>query len=161
MPDYELAEVNVARPRHPQDDPRMAGFREAIVRIDLLAAQSPGYRWHLPATVAHVNPGDYGGLENLVLNLSVWADFLSLEAFTYRGAHRSYLSERERWFDPVPGPTVALWWVEAGDRPSAEEGSRRLAYLRRWGPTPRAFPVLTRFAPDGTAEGPRRGPRRR
>ncbi|BDZ44897.1 hypothetical protein GCM10025866_08060 [Naasia aerilata] len=139
----------------------MAGFREAVARIDLLAVQTPGYVWHLPATVAHVNPGDFAGMDNLVLNLSVWTDFASLEAFTYRGAHRRYLTERERWFDPVPGPTFALWWVPAGERPTVEEASRRLAYLRRWGPSVRAFPVLTRFAPDGTPDGPRRRTGRR
>ena len=44
---------------------------------------------------------------------------------------------------------MALWWVQAGHRPTIEEAKERLAALDRDGPTPFAFTFREPFEPPG------------
>jgi hypothetical protein len=46
-------------------------------------------------------------------------------------------------------------------RPTAEEALRLLTVLRRYGPSPRAFPLRRRFDPDGRPVQPGRPDRDR
>jgi Domain of unknown function (DUF3291) len=146
----QLAEVNVAKLRHPLNDPRMSGFREAIARVNLLAEDAPGFVWRLAAVGGHLAGDDLLAMPGTIVNVSVWQDYESLHAFTYRGLHGHYLNDRARWFEPVTGTHTALWWVPAGNQPTAEDAVAHLRYLRRWGPSPRAFTVLHRYAADGS-----------
>ena len=150
MEEAQLAEVNVTRLAYPLDDSRMSVFREAIARINLLAESSPGFVWWL--SPAHVGGMDVDGGRVVVVNVSMWEDYESLHAFTYRGLHGRYLTERGRWVEPIPGHTTALWWLPTGEYPTVAEATARLRHLRAWGPTPRAFSVLHRFTPGGTLD---------
>ncbi len=71
---------------------------------------------------------------------------------------RHHLKRRSRWFAATPQPSTALWWVPAGARPSLDEALLRLKFLRRYGPTPRAFSLRRRFDPNGRPVGRRRLP---
>ena len=42
-----LAEINVARLRHPLDDPRVADFVANLDRVNALAERSDGFLWRL------------------------------------------------------------------------------------------------------------------
>jgi len=148
-PEYQLAQVNVARMRAPLDDPRMRGFVDGLAVVGGLAEAAPGFVWRLPGAQAHAPVvADEDGVASIV-NVSVWHDYASLHDFTYRTAHAAYLKRRDRWFVPEEGHTVALWWVRAGERPGRDEALRRLRHLRTHGPTPRAFTTRRRFGPDG------------
>ena len=60
------------------------------------------------------------------------------------------LVRRQReWLLPTSGPTTALWWIRDGERPTPGKALARLRHLRTHGPTPRAFSVGRRFAPNG------------
>jgi hypothetical protein len=85
----------------------------------------------------------------MVINLSVWASYEALHAFTYRSAHGAFVKRRAEWFAAAQTPSTALWWVTQGTRPTVDEALRRLAVLRRYGPSPRAFGVRRRYGPDG------------
>lgn len=50
----ELAQVNVAVPRAPLDDPVMAGFANAFDAVARLAEAAPGFVWRLGAGSGHV-----------------------------------------------------------------------------------------------------------
>lgn len=76
----------------------------------------------------------------------------------YRSGHGDYTRRRRRWFEPMAGPTTVLWWVEVGGLPSLDEAAARLDHLRRHGPSPRAFSLLSQFDVDGR---PRLTPRYR
>jgi Domain of unknown function (DUF3291) len=154
--DVQLAEANFARPLHPLTDDRMAAFVEAIARVNMLADEAPGFVWRLASARGHIEGVDLLGLPGTILNLSVWTDYESLHLFTYRGLHGRYLTDRDRWFEPIPGPTTALWWVPAGHQPTPKEAASRLQHLRTWGPTPRAFTVLRRFTATGATIRTRR-----
>ncbi len=162
MTDELLAVVTAAALRHPLDDPRLAGFLDAVDPVNRLAEASPGFVWRHRGPVGHADLLDAFGRPDVLLNLSLWQDYPSLHAFTYRGLHGRYLSARERWFVPLPGITTALWWVPHDERPDPATALGRLLYLRRHGPSAQAFTVLRRWRPDGSPEpaARRRLPRR-
>ena len=148
----ELAQVNVALMRAPLDDPRMHGFVAAFDRVRRVAQDSPGFVWRWsPADGSEVVPSAEG---DQIVNLSVWRDYASLHAFTYRSHHGRVLLHRDRWFLPTPQPSTALWWQPDGSRPDLARALARLQHLRAHGPTPQAFSLRRRFGPDGRLERP-------
>lgn len=150
----QLAQVNLARLRHPPDDPRVGEFTAALAEINALADRSPGFVWRHHSGEGHLDGGELLGDPLVVVNLSVWVDYRHLHEFTYRSHHAHFLRRRARWFAPLPPPTTALWWVPAGQRPTPEQALARLTHLRRHGPSPRVFTLRSRFTPDG-AQVPR------
>lgn len=151
-----LAVVTAAALRYPLGDPRLAGFLGAVDPVNRLAEASPGFVWRHRGPVGHADLIQALGHTDVLLNLSVWEDYPALHAFTYRGLHGRFLTARENWFVPIPGPTTALWWVDRGRLPDPGTATTRLLYLRRHGPSARAFTVLRRWRPDGTREPGRR-----
>ncbi|MCW2632964.1 MAG: hypothetical protein JWR88_1926 [Pseudonocardia sp.] len=143
--------MNIARLRAPPDAAPMREFVAALPRVNRLAEQSPGFVWRLRSEHEHgVSVAtDDGRL--VFVNLSVWTTYEQLHAYVYRSAHGGFTRRRREWFDPTPQPSTALWWVQDGERPSVEEALRRLRRLRTRGPSPRAFSLLRRFHPDGSA----------
>jgi hypothetical protein len=146
---YELAQVNVARMRAPLGAPEMAGFVAAIDPVLRMAQESDGFVWrHADGHGAGVTV-EADGDATMVVNLSVWRSYEALHAFTYRSPHGAFLRRRADWFAGTPAPSTALWWVPSGTRPTVDEALRRLAVLRRYGPSPRAFGLRRRYQPDG------------
>ncbi|MFT4294479.1 MAG: DUF3291 domain-containing protein [Micropruina sp.] len=156
MADPLLAVVTAAVLKYPLGDPRLAGFLDGVDRVNRLAEASPGFVWRHHGVVGHAALIEAFGHPDVLLNLSLWASYPDLHAFTYRGLHGRYLSARERWFVPLPGPTTALWWLDGDVRPDPDAALARLLQLRRHGPSARAFSVLRRWRPDGTPEPPAR-----
>lgn len=134
-------------------DPVMAGFVEMFDPLLRLAEASPGFIWHLRAESGHVvvPPASPDQGAGLLVNVSLWTDYASLHAFTYRSRHGAMVRQRKRWFLPTPQPSTALWWAPAGERPTAEAALTRLNYLRKYGPSPRAFSLLRQFDSSGRA----------
>jgi hypothetical protein len=153
--EHELAQINLARLRHPLDSPITREFVRASPRISMLAESSPGFVWQYRTAEGHPSAAAETGDPRIVLNLSVWRSYEDLHAYVYRTTHFHFVRRRLRWFERIETPATALWWVPAGHRPTAAEGLARLAYLRSNGPTPRAFTVRTRFDPAGRRERPR------
>ena len=151
----QLAQVNVGRLRAPADSPRIAEFTQALELINGLADRAAGFVWrhsdpaaHPGGTVTAVDAAD----PLMIINLSVWTDYPHLHEFTYRTAHMQYLRRRLEWFERLEPPVTALWWVPDGERPSPAEAMRRLALLRRYGPTAQAFSIRVRFDAEGVRE---------
>jgi hypothetical protein len=149
----QLAQVNLARLRFPLESEPVAEFVAALGRVNALADAAPGFIWrHRSDDGGHVSVADASGDPLLIINLSVWQGYQQLHDFTYRSLHMHYLRRRAEWFDKIETPATALWWVAAGDRPTPPEALARLRHLRRYGPTPQAFTVRTRFDPAGRRE---------
>jgi hypothetical protein len=154
---YELTQVNVARLRAPLSSPELASFVAAIDPVLRLAQDSDGFVWrHADAHGASVTVEPDGDDTAMVVNVSIWRSYEALHAFTYRSPHGAFIRRRANWFVATPQPSTALWWVLAGTRPTVEEALRRLAVLRRYGPSPRAFGLRHRYQPDGTPVRPAR-----
>lgn len=144
-----LAQINVARLRFAVDEPRMAEFAAAFDELNALAERSPGFVWRWPADGGHLSGAELLHDPLVIINLSVWAGYEYLHRFTYRGRHGHFVRRRAEWCTLLPGPHTALWWVSADRYPTPEQAVARLAHLRRYGPTPKAFTVRTRFTASG------------
>src|SRR5262245_38170371 len=95
---YELAQLNIAVMREPLESPSMADFVANLDRINALAESSPGFLWRLKDEA-----GDATGLRPLgaetLVNMSVWRDVESLNAYVYRSAHVEVMRRRREWFE--------------------------------------------------------------
>jgi hypothetical protein len=141
---FHLAQANMSLLRHSPSAPEVAEYVTAIGRINALVDRAPGFVWRSRVPVSED--------ERLVLNLSVWTSYLPLHEYTYRSAHGHFVRRRHRWFEAVPQPSTALWWIPAGTHPTVADGLARLRHLQRHGPSPKAFTVRTRYTPDGRRE---------
>lgn len=128
--------------RVPLTDPSMHGFTSRIAEINQLAESSPGFVWRWTEADSPFNAPD------LLFNLSVWESVETLRAYVYRSAHVELFRDRAEWFSPFDGPSLALWWVPAGHRPTPQESKERLDSLSANGPTRFAFTFRQSFTPS-------------
>ena len=145
MSGFHLAQFNYARLAAPLDDPRSAGFRDNLERINALADAQPGFVWRMVGeadTATDIRAFD----DDLVLvNASTWESPEHLAAFVFRTEHREFVRRGAEWFEPRDEIYLVLWWIAAGHQPDMTECLDRLAALRERGPTPFAFDFKTRF----------------
>ncbi len=154
MAQYELAQMNVARLRAPLDSPQLADFVGALDRINAIADGSSGFVWRLQDDAGNATALRPMG-EDMIVNMSVWRDAESLQAFVYRSDHVGVMRRRREWFEKMDIYLV-LWWVPCGHRPTPEEGIERLNLLRSRGPGTEAFTFGNQFpAPDSIETFPR------
>jgi Domain of unknown function (DUF3291) len=147
MPQYELAQMNVARLKAPLDSPQLADFVGNLDRINAIADSSPGFVWRLQDESGNATALHPMG-EDMIINMSVWKDIQSLQSFVYRSDHVGVMRRRREWFEKMDVYLV-LWWVPLGHRPTEDEGIARLDRLRSQGPSVEAFTFGTLFpAPD-------------
>jgi len=153
MSQYELAQLNIAVMKEPLESPRMADFVANLDRVNALAEVAPGFVWRL-----QTEEGDATALrpmgESTLVNMSVWQDVASLNAFVYRSDHAGIMRRRTEWFERMSEAYLVLWWVPKGHRPSISEASAKLALLRDKGSTSQAFTFRQVFGPpDATPTG--------
>ena len=150
---WELAQINIGRLLHPPGDQRVQEFFDNIDRVNELAEASDGFCWRLQDDGGDATGILVGPDPSLIVNMSVWRDADTLFDFAYRSAHTPVMAKRRQWFERPAGAHQALWWVEAGRRPSVEEGLSKLWLIDRYGPSPQAFTFKSRFPVPGQ-EGP-------
>lgn len=139
MPDYCIAQINIARMLAPLTDPIMAEFVAHLPPINALADVSPGFVWRLQSESGDATSIKIYDDDMIIVNLTVWESVDALRGYVYKSAHHGVLHNRERWFEKFDGPYYALWWVPVGQYPSTEEGKERLDHLRNHGDTAYAF----------------------
>ena len=143
---YQLAQLNIAKFRLPQDHPANADFVNNLDRINAIAEQQPGFVWRF--TGEGNNALDVQVFEdpNIAVNMSVWSDIHPLVNFVYKNTdHKNIMRRRKEWFDKIDFYMV-LWWVEQHRRPTLQEAKLRLELLRQQGPTYSAFTFKKPFA---------------
>lgn len=151
MRSVELAQLNIARALAPLDDALMDGFVERLGEINGLAEHSHGFVWRLIDTMGTDATGIRAYDDPLVIvNLTVWTGIDELHEFAYRSTHVEMLRVRRDWFVPLEGPSLVLWWVPVGVRPTIDDAVARLEHLAEHGPTAHAFTLKARFGPDWT-----------
>ena len=143
--DYQLAQLNIARFRLPQEDPVNADFVNNLDRVNAIADQQPGFVWRLVGEGNNALDIHAFDDQHVASNLSLWNDVESLEAFVFgNAAHRDILRRRREWFDKLEFYLV-LWWVSTGHSPDLEEAKGRLECLQENGPTAEAFTFRDRY----------------
>ncbi|PJN38104.1 hypothetical protein CG747_24775 [Streptomyces sp. CB02959] len=147
-----LAQLNVATLHHPLDDPRTAPFVELLDPVNASADGAPGFVWRL----VEEGEADATGMrplgENVIVTMSVWETPSALWEFTYRSGHLEAMRRRREWFERHVEAHLVLWWVPAGHLPTVGEALERLADLREYGPSPRAFTFASTYTADEAAE---------
>ena len=133
-----LAQFNIARIKYPLDDPRMREFVENVERVNGLADKMEGFVWRLKDESGHAMNLTVYGDKAVLPNLTVWESAEALERFVFKTVHGRFFDRRENWFEQ-PEPTLVMWWVPAGHRPSLDEGVARLDHLKAHGPSDFAF----------------------
>ena len=154
MPAHYLAQLNVSRLLAPLDSPQLADFVANLEPINALADASPGFIWRLQSDGGNATDIQLYDDRMIIVNMSVWADYEALKAFAFQSAHAPVMQRRREWFDRFPTAYMALWWIEAGHRPTLTEARERLEHLDRHGPTAFAFTFRQRFEPPVSTTDP-------
>ncbi|MEU5683865.1 DUF3291 domain-containing protein [Streptomyces venezuelae] len=144
-PAAHLAELNLAKLRHPLDDPRIEPFVELLNPVNAAADGAPGFVWRLVEEGAPDATAMRPAGENVIVTMSVWETPEALWEFTYRSGHLEVMRRRREWFDRHVEAYLVLWWVPAGHIPTVDEALERLADLRANGPSPRAFTFASTY----------------
>jgi hypothetical protein len=150
MADWHLVQINIGRTVAPLDDPAMAEFMAALDSVNSLADASPGFVWRLQDESGHATYIRAFDDPQMIINMSVWESIDALRDFTYRSGHVAVLTRRKEWFGKLDRPHLALWWLEAGTRPTSGEGLARLDHLHRNGPSEFAFTFTNPYAAPPT-----------
>src|SRR5581483_4643562 len=116
----------------------MADFVANVHRINTLAEQIDGFVWRLQDASGHAMNMQVYDDPSVLPNLTVWRDVEALERFVWQTLHVRFYRRREEWFERIETPLV-LWWIEAGHRPTMEEGVDRLECLKAFGASEHAF----------------------
>jgi hypothetical protein len=144
---HHLAQLNIARPVAPVDDPVMADFVGNLDRLNAVADAAPGFIWRLQDADGNATALRPFGPE-IMVNMSVWASVEQLRDYTYRSAHLDMLRRRRQFFVHDADEVYAvLWWVPAGHIPTVEEAWERLELLRTKGSGPQAFTFRDAYPP--------------
>lgn len=154
MPSWHLAQINIGRLAAPQDDPRIRPFMEALDAINGAAEESPGFVWRMTGEGNDAMDVRYAPDPLLAINMSVWEDAESLFDYVYKSVHTPFMARRKEFFERFEGVYQALWWVEAGHRPTVEEGLSKLWLIERFGPSSQAFTFKKRFPEPGVKAAP-------
>jgi len=144
---WHLAQVNIARMLAPLDSPVMAGFTARLDEINALADHSPGFVWRFQSengNATYLRPYDD---DRILFNLSVWTTPEDLKNYVYRTVHAEMIRQRQQWFAHFGDAYFALWWIQAGHRPSVDEAKQRLAHLQQHGESAGAFGFRNVFPP--------------
>jgi hypothetical protein len=134
-----IAELNIARLLHPQDDPRVAPFMNALDAVNGIAERSDGFIWRLKDETGNATSIEVFEDPQLIANLSVWSDVESLENFVWKTVHRQFYNRRAEWFSVLEMSHFVMWEVEEGHEPSLAEARERLEYLNAHGDSDHAF----------------------
>jgi hypothetical protein len=140
--EFHLAELNIARLRHPLDTAESSEFVSVLDAVNQIAEVSSGFVWRLQAednqpssyVIAYEDP-------LIIVNLTVWTDVESLKHFTYRSGHGAYFRRRAEWFEPATKAHMVCWWLPAGTVPDLDDAMLRLERLGANGPSHDGFLV--------------------
>ena len=134
-----LAQLNIGRLLHAQDDPRVAGFMDNLALVNGLAERSDGFVWRLKGEGDGATDIAAASHPGFIFNLTVWRDGEALKAFVFKTVHKKFLGQRENWFEKLATPHFVMWHVPAGHEPTLAEALERREILAREGPCEQAF----------------------
>ena len=150
MPEFHIAQINIARMLAPIDSQIMSDFVAQLPPINELAVASPGFVWRLQSEGGDATSIKVYDDDMVIINLTVWESVEALRQYVYKSAHSGVMRDRRRWFEKFDGSYYALWWVPAGHLLSPEEGKQRLEHLRKHGDSEYAFSFKNLFPAPGT-----------
>ena len=92
-----VAQLNIGRALYPLDDPRMAGFMNALAAINAIADRCAGLRLaHAGRKRRRRTDIKYTDDPQQIANMSVWETAEALEHFVWNTAHKRIYSAEAR-----------------------------------------------------------------
>lgn len=134
-----LAEINIARLKHPIDDPRIAEFARNLDLVNGIAERSEGFVWRLKDDSGNATGISAFDDPMIIANMSVWRDAASFEHFVWNTVHKRFYSHREKWFSVMKMEHFVMWWVDEGHQPALNEAKARLDRYNEDGNSDHAF----------------------
>ena len=134
-----LAQLNIGRARYPLDDPRMAGFMNALDAINAVAERSPGFVWRMQSQTGNATDIKFTDDPQMISNMSVWESAEALEQFVWMTAHKRIYVRKHEWFEKPAQAIFVMWPIAIGHIPTLAEGLERLGHLRIHGSTEHAY----------------------
>ena len=137
-----IAHFNWATLRAPVGDERVAGFVNAVPKVNALAERSPGFVWRSGTEAELASAAGWPlfvGNDRLIASFSVWESPEALRAYVYQTVHGAFFRRAEEWFDPEATRGHALWWVPVGHMPSIVEAWEKVEALEAGGPSDAVF----------------------
>ena len=134
-----LAQLNVGRLLHRQDDPRVAEFMDNLDFVNGVAERSPGFVWRYTDESGAATDTKVFDDPDVILNLTVWESAEALEHFVFKTVHHKFYGKRHDWFDKAFGPALVMWWIPAGTLPTVEDALARYEKFKAEGPSADAF----------------------
>lgn len=143
---YNLAQINVAKMIGvSKADPIMKEFVDNLDRVYALAEKSKGFVWRKKDESNSETSFNPYHDEQVIINISIWEDIESLEAFTYNTFHSDFIKRKREWFMKYGQSHHAMWWIPEGKITRVEECLARLKFLQKKGPTQKAFDFKNRL----------------
>lgn len=139
MTKFHIAQVNVAQAKADMESELMHGFVSRLDEINALADRADGFIWRLKESSGSATAIRVFDDPLLLINISVWADLETLKHYVYKSLHVELIKDRDAWFNKLGQSHQALWWIPAGHIPNVEEAQKKLEYLRKFGPSAKAF----------------------
>ena len=141
MTAQHLAHFNWGEMRGPLGSPEVAGFENAIAKVNEKAERSEGFVWRCGAEMDQASASGWPLFDNphIIASFSVWETPEAFRTFVYETVHGAFLRRSREWFVPGSGANYALWWVPVGHIPTIAEARERVEKLIAEGPSERVF----------------------
>ena len=139
MPDWHLAEVNIARLKAPIGDPIVAPFVNALDKINSIADRMDGFVWRHIDDIGNATNTQNSSDECVIYNASIWKDVPSLEQSVWGTLHAKFYEQRTKWFNAMDAMSFAMWWIPPDTVFTPDEAMVRLSHLKANGPYKKAF----------------------
>ena len=134
-----LAQLNIAVPKYPLDDPRIAGFMDNLGLVNGVAMKMPGFIWRYMDEAPEHPDHQPTPWPNAIATLSVWDSAEDLHHFVWNTVHKAFYARKADWFDAMDAHHFVMWPVDAGHRPTLAEAKARLDHRDAHGDTDHAF----------------------
>lgn len=142
-----VGHFNWAYLRAPWGSPEVAGFCDAVDRVNAVAGRSDGFVYNTPLDEKALRPmhglvretnGPFDP-DCVAATLSVWENAEALQSFVYTSVHGRFLARKSAWFVPQGCANYVIWPIGGDHRPSVSEAVEKLEQLEADGASETAF----------------------
>ena len=134
-----IAQLNIGRPLHPLDDPRMSEFMRNLDRVNAIAERTPGFVWRLKDDSNNATAFRPFDDPKMLVNMSEWESVEALERFVWATVHKQFYNRKGAWFERLATPHFVMWPIPGGHIPDLKEAKERLDHLTKRGDSDFAF----------------------
>lgn len=106
---HYLAELNIGMAVDDLDTPTMAGFMNALYRVNRITDRRPGFVWRLQDEAGNATGVKHSDNPREIVNLSVWQTSADLDHYVWNTVHHQFIKRLAQWFVPLDHPYFVMW----------------------------------------------------